>query len=122
MTWAEVKTLSLLSHLGAPISVFLKQCNILKNYFLRGSETEHESEAGFRLWAVSTEPNIGLELTNREIMTWVEAGHLTDRATQAPQQCNIFKSKGQIRILVSKELISPEPQFLKVGKNDTELY
>ena len=28
-----------------------------------------ESEAGSRLPAVSTEPRVGLELTNREIMT-----------------------------------------------------
>ena len=28
-----------------------------------------ESEAGFRLPAVSTEPDAGLELTNREIVT-----------------------------------------------------
>ena len=33
----------------------------------RGGDTE--SEAGSRLRAVSTEPDAGLELTNREIMT-----------------------------------------------------
>ena len=32
-------------------------------------EGETESEAGSRLPAVSTEPNVGLELTNEEIMT-----------------------------------------------------
>ena len=32
-------------------------------------ERETESEAGSRLWAVSTEPYAGPELTNREIMT-----------------------------------------------------
>ena len=36
------------------------------------------------LWAVSTEPDAGLELTDREIMTWAEVGRLTDQATQAP--------------------------------------
>ena len=37
----------------------------------RGAETEGdtESEAGSRLPAVSTEPDAGLELTDREIMT-----------------------------------------------------
>ena len=35
----------------------------------RGREGDAESEAGSRLWAVSTEPDAGLELTNREIMT-----------------------------------------------------
>ena len=48
-----------------------------------------ESEAGSRLWPVSTEPYTGLKLTNREIMTWAEIGHLTDWATQVPQ--NSFK-------------------------------
>ena len=44
-----------------------------------------ESEAGSRLWAVSTEPNAGLELTNCKIMTWAEVGRSTDWATQEPQ-------------------------------------
>ena len=64
--------------------------------FLRQRETEHEqgrrreregdteSETGSRLWAVSTEPDAGLELTDREIMTWAKVGRLTDWATQAP--------------------------------------
>ena len=57
--------------------------------FLRQRETEHErgegqrethteSETGSRLRAGGTEPNVGLERTNREIMTWVEVGCLTD--------------------------------------------
>ena len=37
-------------------------------------EGDTESEAGSRLWAVSTEPDEGLELTDREIMTWAEVG------------------------------------------------
>ena len=49
---------------------------------LRGGDTE--SEAGSRLWAVNTEPDAGLELTNHEIMTWAEVRPLTDWATQAP--------------------------------------
>ena len=51
-----------------------------------GSEKEGdtESEAGSRLWAVSTEPNMGLELTDSKIMTWAEVGRLTDWATQVP--------------------------------------
>ena len=32
-------------------------------------EGDTESEAGSRLWAVSTQPDAGLELTDREIMT-----------------------------------------------------
>ena len=47
-------------------------------------EGDTESEAGSRLWAVGTEPDVGLELTNREIMTWAQVGRLTDWATQVP--------------------------------------
>ena len=47
-------------------------------------EGDTESEAGSRLWAVSTESDVGLELTNREIMTWAEVGRSTDWGTQAP--------------------------------------
>ena len=42
-----------------------------------------ESKAGPRLWAVSTEPNVGLKLMNHKIMTRAEVGHLPDWATQA---------------------------------------
>ena len=51
-----------------------------------GAEREGgtESETGSRLWAISPEPDAGLELTNREIMIWAEVGRLTDWATQAP--------------------------------------
>ena len=47
-------------------------------------EGDTESETGSRLWAVITEPDAGLELTDCEIMTWAEVGRLTDQATQAP--------------------------------------
>ena len=50
-------------------------------------EGDTEPEAGSRLQAVSTEPDAGLELTDPEIMTWAEVGHLTDWATQAPPDC-----------------------------------
>ena len=49
-------------------------------------EGDTETEAGSRLWAVSTEPDVGLELINREIMTWAEVGRLTDYwTTQVPR-------------------------------------
>ena len=52
----------------------------------RGPEREEdtETEAGSRLWAVSTEPDVGLEPTNREIMTWAKVRGLTNWATQVP--------------------------------------
>lgn len=46
-------------------------------------EGDTECEAGSRLWAVSTEPDAGLELTSCEIMTWAEVGCSTDWAAQA---------------------------------------
>ena len=52
-------------------------------------EGDTESEAGSRFWAVSTEPDTGLKLTNREIMTWAEVGHSTAWATQAPRHSPI---------------------------------
>ena len=47
-------------------------------------EGDTESKAGSRLRAASTEPNGGLERTNREIMTWAEAGRSTNWTAQAP--------------------------------------
>ena len=56
---------------------------------MSGGEAERqadtESKAGSSLWAVSTEPDAGLKLTDSETMTWTEVGHLTNWATQAPQ-------------------------------------
>ena len=47
-------------------------------------EGDTELEAGSRLWALSTEPNAGLELTSYEILTWAKVGGLIHWATQAP--------------------------------------
>ena len=41
-------------------------------------EGDTESEAGSRLQAVSTEPDVGLEPRSRKIMTWAEAGLSTN--------------------------------------------
>ena len=57
-------------------------------------EGDTESETGSRLWAVSTEPDAGLELTDREIMAWAEVGHLTNWATQAPLTEETFNDTG----------------------------
>ena len=59
----------------------------------RGAEREGdtESKAGSGLRAVSTEPNVGLELKSFEILTWAKTKSqmlnlLTNWATQATQQ------------------------------------
>ena len=49
-----------------------------------GREGDTESEAGSRLQGVSTEPDMGLEPTKHEIMTWAEVRHLANWATQVP--------------------------------------
>ena len=69
--------------------------------FLRQRDTEHEWGRGrkrgrqnlkqTRLRAVSTEPDMGLELMNHEIMTWAKVGCLTDWAIQAPLIIIILK-------------------------------
>ena len=41
-------------------------------------EGDLESEAGSRLGAVHTEPNMGFRLTNLEIMTRAKVGFLTN--------------------------------------------
>ena len=58
-------------------------------------EGDTESETGSRLWAISTEPDAGLKLTDREIMTWAEVGRLTDQATQAPRNVHHFYKEGR---------------------------
>ena len=82
---------------------FLKK-NFNVYLFLRKWQTEHEwgrgrekgdreSEAGSRLWTVSTEPDMGLEPTNHEIMTWAKVGHPTAWATQVPDENSHCKGK-----------------------------
>ena len=52
-------------------------------------EGDAESEAGSRLWAVSTELDAGLELTNPKIVTWADVGRLINWDTQAPPKKNV---------------------------------
>ena len=54
-------------------------------------EGDTESEADSRLWAVSTEPDVGLELTSCEIMTWAEVRRSTDWTTRAPLKMFILR-------------------------------
>ena len=69
--------------------------------FLREREAERErdteSEAGSRLWAASTEPNAGLELTSRKIMTWAEVGHLTDWTSRCPHK-RLLNTENKLRV------------------------
>ena len=87
MTWAEVGHLTDWAT-QVPHNVYLFWERQRQNASRLGAEREGdtESEAGSKFWAVSTEPDMGLKLTSHEIMTWAEVGHLTDWATQAPQE------------------------------------
>ena len=49
-------------------------------------EGDTDSEAGSRFWAVCTEPDVGLKVTNHEIMNWAVVSRLTDWATQVPHE------------------------------------
>ena len=74
-------------------------------------EGDTESQAGSRLWDVSTEPDAGLELTSREIMTWAEVRSSTDWATQEPRKYH--------SIFIELKLCSPEmcmqPQKFRIA-------
>ena len=64
-------------------------------------EGDTESEAGSRLWAVSTEPDAGLKPTDCEIMTWAEVGRLTDWATQAALWYEVLRILLFLKILLT---------------------
>ena len=85
MTWAQVGGLPDC----APHHAFLKKCLMFiyfwerERWSMRGGGAERggdtESEAGSRLWAISTEPNVGLQFMNYEVMIWAEIGRASCR-------------------------------------------
>ena len=96
-TWAEADWATQAPHLAKVfffnffMFIYFWEREREKESMSRGGakrEGDTESEAGSRLWAVSTEPDVGLELTNCKIMTWAEVGRLNDRATQVPLNRN----------------------------------
>ena len=97
------------SYLDFGLPFFLNFFNVLFYFWDRdrqsmnggGSERkgDTESETGSRLWAVSTEPDAGLELTDSEIVTWAEVGRLTGWATQAPLSLP-FSTAGRFQTLL----------------------
>ena len=60
-------------------------------HLLRGIHTELSCVLWTVCWAVSTEPDAGLELRDRETITWAKVGRSTDWATQAPQLYGAFR-------------------------------
>ena len=81
-------------------------------------EGDTECEAGSRLWAVSTEPDAGLELTNCEIMTWAEVGRLTDWATQAPLSETLNTCS---QLVTTKQMTSLRLEHQKRNKGNDRL-
>ena len=68
----------------------------------RGAESEEdtESEAGSGLWAVSTEPDSGLDLTNHEIMTWVKIkSWMLNQLSHPRAPLNIFSNRQLIHMI-----------------------
>ena len=78
----------------------------------RGREREGDRISS-RLHAASVKPDVGLELTNREIMTWAEVGFLTDWVTQAPHKLQFKTSKG---IWIDRHF-SKDPQMASTWKD-----
>ena len=72
------------------------------------SKGDTESEAGSRFRAVSTEPDMGLRPTNREITTWAEVGCLIDWTGQAPLPIPLYK-------LHTHHQPPPERQLVEFG-------
>ena len=50
-------------------------------------EGDTDSEAGSRLWAVSTEPNPGLELTSRAMRSWPKRKLKSEAQLTEPPRC-----------------------------------
>ena len=80
-------------------------------------EGDTEPEAGSRLWADSTEPDAGLEPTDRKLMTWADVGHLTDWATQAPPKREVIIKSTQELLEIKSEIA--EMKNLKIELKNT---
>ena len=74
--------------------IFIKKNLFLSLFILRegeiawageGQKERERYRSPSRPLAVHVEPDVGLELTSHEIMTWAEIRRLTDWATQVPQ-------------------------------------
>ena len=77
----------------------------------REKETQNLKQApGSELSAQS--PVAGLELTDREIMTWAEVGCSTDWAAQVPRLFSVFKSLLWFASLSAWNYFSPFPHGL----------
>ena len=82
-------------------------------------EGDTESEAGSGLWAVCTEPDAGVDPTNREIMTWTEVRCPADWATQVspilipyPQFSSFHSDK--IRVIDLINLLFKSPSSVRL--------
>ena len=76
-----------------------------------GAEREGntESETGSRLQAISPEPDAGLELTDREIVTWLKSDAQPTAPPRRPG--SIFYEENLIHRFHTH---SPNPQYLRM--------
>ena len=76
-----------------------------------------ESETGSRLWAVSTEPDAGLGLTNCEITTWAEVGRSLTEPPGCPNSICLWRAS----IITLIKFIQPyfPPQIFLSGQMST---
>ena len=81
-------------------------------------EGDTESKAGLRLWAVSIEPNAGLEPMNH--MTWAEVGHSTDWAPQVPHNMHIFRPQHYKTWSQPQEKIWKDHKYMEVKEHPTK--
>ena len=83
-------------------------------------EGDTEPEAGSRLWAISPEPDAGLEHTDLEIVTWGEVGRLTDWATQAPLKLFTFNAEPNVGLEFMKPSDHAWPELKPRDGNSTK--
>ena len=141
-TSCEIKTWAKVEHLTdwatqAPLSLFIFLMFI---YFWerererereraggRGTEREGdtESESGSRLWAVSTEPDVGLEPTSCVFMTWAEVEPLKQLSQPgAPQvfsKSDFYRNKRKKQSWMIGVGYNPHFWVLKAASGDFQM-
>ena len=125
VTWAEVKSLTLnrLSHPGAPTLSLLNFVLMFISFWEReryrvwavaGQKKRGRHRIQSRLWAVSTEPDVGLEPMNHGMVTWAEVGRSTYWVTQHPIT---FSFSNYLKALLIQEISFSSIFFLTISKH-----
>ena len=75
-------------------------------------EGDTESETGSRLRAISPEPNTGLELTDREIVTWLKSDASPTAPPRRPSTCVLM----EVYLLGLTQRLFPRIPFVAEGR------